>query len=181
MVGHGGSSAGSYLTDPTPPIPSHCASNVMTSTLNKTRGISDEYWSNHPELHEIPIYYASSLAKKCMSVYQTYINAMNERIRKEINIRNPFVFKHISNLKVCILCYRYTDNSEVLCFVFHLLADRFRKEFLSLIRVNYTEICPHHSCIYAHFIKLVTMLSSVCIDRKERLNACVTVAFHLVS
>ena len=25
MVGHGGSSAGSYLTDPTSPIPSHCA------------------------------------------------------------------------------------------------------------------------------------------------------------
>ena len=25
MVGHGGSSAGSYLDDPTSPIPSHCA------------------------------------------------------------------------------------------------------------------------------------------------------------
>ena len=25
MVGHGGSSAGSYLADPTSPIPSHCA------------------------------------------------------------------------------------------------------------------------------------------------------------
>ena len=33
MVGHGGSSAGSYLTDPTSPIPSHCASIVGTSTL----------------------------------------------------------------------------------------------------------------------------------------------------
>ena len=33
MVGHGGSSAGSYLTDPTFPIPSHCASIVATSTL----------------------------------------------------------------------------------------------------------------------------------------------------
>ena len=33
MVGHGGSSAGSYLTDPTSPIPSHCASIVATSTL----------------------------------------------------------------------------------------------------------------------------------------------------
>ena len=33
MVGHGGSSAGSYLADPTSPIPSHCASIVMTSTL----------------------------------------------------------------------------------------------------------------------------------------------------
>ena len=33
MVGHGGSSAGSYLSDPTSPIPSHCASIVATSTL----------------------------------------------------------------------------------------------------------------------------------------------------
>lgn len=61
--------------------------------------ILDEYWSQHPELHDIPIYYASSLAKKCMAVYQTYINAMNDRIKRQIAINNPFVFKHISNLK----------------------------------------------------------------------------------
>jgi len=61
--------------------------------------ILDEYWSMHPELQDVPIYYASSLAKKCMSVYQTYINAMNEKIKRQINVSNPFVFKHISNLK----------------------------------------------------------------------------------
>ena len=33
MVGHEGSSAGSYLADPTSPIPSHCASIVVTSTV----------------------------------------------------------------------------------------------------------------------------------------------------
>ena len=33
MVGHGGSSAGSYLADPTSPILSHCASIVATSSL----------------------------------------------------------------------------------------------------------------------------------------------------
>ena len=33
MVGHGGSTAGSYLADPTSPIPSHCASIVVTSTV----------------------------------------------------------------------------------------------------------------------------------------------------
>jgi len=61
--------------------------------------ILDEYWAMHPELQDVPIYYASSLAKKCMSVYQTYINAMNEKIKRQINVSNPFVFKHISNLK----------------------------------------------------------------------------------
>jgi len=61
--------------------------------------ILDEYWSAHPELAEVPIYYASSLAKKCMAVYQTFVNSMNERIRRQIAVSNPFVFKHISNLK----------------------------------------------------------------------------------
>ncbi|KAJ7369825.1 Cleavage and polyadenylation specificity factor subunit 3 [Desmophyllum pertusum] len=61
--------------------------------------ILDEYWQNHPELHDVPIYYASQLAKKCMSVFQTYVNAMNDKIKKQIAISNPFVFKHISNLK----------------------------------------------------------------------------------
>ncbi|CAH2240921.1 jg9657 [Pararge aegeria aegeria] len=62
--------------------------------------ILDEFWSFHPELQDIPIYYASSLAKKCMAVYQTYVNAMNDRIRRQIAVNNPFVFRHISNLKV---------------------------------------------------------------------------------
>ncbi|ORY00826.1 Metallo-hydrolase/oxidoreductase [Basidiobolus meristosporus CBS 931.73] len=61
--------------------------------------ILDEYWEAHPELESIPIYYASSLAKKCMAVYQTYINMMNAKIRKQFAVSNPFVFKHISNLR----------------------------------------------------------------------------------
>ena len=68
--------------------------------------ILDEYWAAHPELHEIPIYYASSLAKKCMAVYQTFVNAMNEKINNQIKqMNNHFVFKHISNLKVCIVFF----------------------------------------------------------------------------
>ena len=59
--------------------------------------ILDDYWIKHPELHDIPIYYASSLAKKCMSVYQTFLSAMNDTINSQTS--NPFSFKHISNLK----------------------------------------------------------------------------------
>jgi Cft2 family RNA processing exonuclease len=62
--------------------------------------ILDEYWTAHPELHQIPVYYASALAKKCMAVYQTYTNMMNTRVKRQIaSGNNPFVFKHISNLK----------------------------------------------------------------------------------
>ena len=44
MVGHGGSSTGSYLADPTSSIPSHCASIVVTSTLRvKHSTYLDEY------------------------------------------------------------------------------------------------------------------------------------------
>lgn len=61
--------------------------------------ILDEYWEQHPELHDIPVYYASSLAKKCMAVYQTFVSGMNQHIQRQIAVNNPFVFKHISNLK----------------------------------------------------------------------------------
>ena len=32
--------------------------------------ILEEYWKTHPELHDVPIYYASKVAKKSMRVYQ---------------------------------------------------------------------------------------------------------------
>jgi cleavage and polyadenylation specificity factor subunit 3 len=44
--------------------------------------ILDEYWAKHPENQKYPIYYASSLARRCMVVYQTYINAMNDNIKQ---------------------------------------------------------------------------------------------------
>lgn len=61
--------------------------------------ILDEYWQAHPELHSVPIYYASALAKKCIAIYQTYLNMMHPSMRATSNNSNPFVFKHISNIK----------------------------------------------------------------------------------
>lgn len=63
--------------------------------------ILDEYWESHPELEAVKIYYVSSLARKCMAVFQTYINMMNESIRKKFrdSRTNPFHFKHIKSLK----------------------------------------------------------------------------------
>ena len=43
--------------------------------------ILEDYWTRHPEYRKYPIYYASNLAKRCMLVYQTYIDAMNDNIR----------------------------------------------------------------------------------------------------
>lgn len=61
--------------------------------------ILEEYWDAHPELQSVPIYYASALASKCMKVYQTYIDMMNQRIRQLFAVANPFKFRHIRNLK----------------------------------------------------------------------------------
>jgi cleavage and polyadenylation specificity factor subunit 3 len=44
--------------------------------------ILDEYWERHPELQKIPIYYIGNMARKCMVVYQTYIGAMNDNIKR---------------------------------------------------------------------------------------------------
>jgi len=60
--------------------------------------ILDEYWEQHPELQRIPVYQVSALAKKSISVFQTYINAMNESIRAAFEVANPFVFRHVQHL-----------------------------------------------------------------------------------
>ncbi|EXJ83508.1 endoribonuclease ysh1 [Capronia coronata CBS 617.96] len=44
--------------------------------------ILEDHWSKHPELQKYPIYYTGNTARKCMVVYQTYINAMNDNIKR---------------------------------------------------------------------------------------------------
>ncbi|KAF2997861.1 endoribonuclease ysh1 [Curvularia kusanoi] len=44
--------------------------------------ILDEYWGKHPQYQKVPIYYNSSLARRCMQVYQTYVGAMNDNIKR---------------------------------------------------------------------------------------------------
>lgn len=63
--------------------------------------VLDEYWAEHPDLEGINIYFASSLARKCMTVYKTYINMMNDNIRKKFRSENsnPFQFKYIKYIK----------------------------------------------------------------------------------
>lgn len=67
--------------------------------------ILDEYWEKHKEFQSFPIYYASNLARKCMLVYQTYINTMNDNIKRIMygvdgqKPRNPWEFRHIRALK----------------------------------------------------------------------------------
>jgi cleavage and polyadenylation specificity factor subunit 3 len=74
--------------------------------------ILDEYWGRHPEYQKIPIYYASNLARKCMVVYQTYVGAMNDNIKRMFRERmaeaegsgdvgkgGPWDFRFVRSLK----------------------------------------------------------------------------------
>lgn len=53
----------------------------------------DDYWERHRELQGVPIIQASGLARKALTVFQTYIEMMNEDIRRALNVRNPFSFR----------------------------------------------------------------------------------------
>ncbi|TKX22840.1 hypothetical protein C1H76_4874 [Elsinoe australis] len=73
--------------------------------------ILEDYWARHEEYQKYPIYYASNLAKKCMVVYQTYIDAMNDNIKSMFQKRlaeaadgtgsggGPWDFRFIRSLK----------------------------------------------------------------------------------
>ena len=74
--------------------------------------ILDDYWARHPEYQRIPIYYASNLARKCMIVYQTYVSAMNDNIKRlfrermaeaeqvgDVDKGGPWDFRFVRSLK----------------------------------------------------------------------------------
>lgn len=67
--------------------------------------ILEEYWSKNEDLQNFGIFYASSLARKCMAVYQTYTNIMNDSIRlmasatSSNRLLNPFQFKYIKSIR----------------------------------------------------------------------------------
>ena len=61
--------------------------------------ILDEFWEENPELRHVPIYYASAIAQRCMPVYQTYVNMMNDKVRRSFEVSNPFDFKYVKNIR----------------------------------------------------------------------------------
>ena len=68
MVRHEGSSAGSYLADPTSPIPSHCASIVVTSTFRVDLSLYIRYiFCNHSSSWSPPIPVATIWCDFCFT------------------------------------------------------------------------------------------------------------------
>jgi len=60
--------------------------------------ILEDFWARHPDIRHVPVYQASGLARRSLSVYQTYINMLNEEVQKAFDVANPFVLKHVRSL-----------------------------------------------------------------------------------
>ena len=58
--------------------------------------ILEDYWVKHPELAGVPIYQASALARRAMTVYQTYINVLNSDMKAAFEEAN--LFNHVKHL-----------------------------------------------------------------------------------
>jgi cleavage and polyadenylation specificity factor subunit 3 len=41
----------------------------------------DEHWARHKHLQRFPIYQASGIARKALTVFQTYVEAMNDDVK----------------------------------------------------------------------------------------------------
>ena len=48
--------------------------------------ILEEYWERNPALRGVPIFQASGLAQKALTVYQTYIEMMNDAIKAAFQV-----------------------------------------------------------------------------------------------
>lgn len=62
--------------------------------------ILEEYWKENKDLQKVQIYYASSLATKCMDIFKSYTNMMGPIINKRLyEGKNPFNFDYIESVK----------------------------------------------------------------------------------
>lgn len=131
--------------------------------------ILDEYWEKHPQFQTYPIYYASNLARKCMDVYRTYINTMNDKIKKamfEGDGRNPWDFRWVRSLKTID---RFEDvggcvmlASPGMMQVMTLLILRWNSRFFSLSLYTFLR---HVKCHYIYIIWVFGVVRRIRADR----------------
>ncbi|CAE8739041.1 unnamed protein product, partial [Polarella glacialis] len=61
--------------------------------------ILEDYWERNSDLHEIPIYYNSPMATKCLRIFETFTNMCSDAVQEQANrCNNPWVLKYIQNM-----------------------------------------------------------------------------------
>ena len=67
-------------------MPKNKNKNKTILCLQELLLILEECWASDPLLHGVPIYQASGLARRAMTIYQTYIEMMNEDIQAAFQV-----------------------------------------------------------------------------------------------
>lgn len=61
--------------------------------------ILEDYWERNSDLHNIPIYYNSPMATKCLRIFETYTNMCSKSVQEQANAcNNPWNMKYIRNM-----------------------------------------------------------------------------------
>ncbi|CAK9104855.1 unnamed protein product [Durusdinium trenchii] len=61
--------------------------------------ILEDYWERNSDLHEIPIFYNSPMATKCLRIFETYTNMCSLSVQEQANrCNNPWILKYIQNM-----------------------------------------------------------------------------------
>eukprot|EP00449_Zooxanthella_nutricula_P065870 CAMPEP_0198587050 /NCGR_PEP_ID=MMETSP1462-20131121/131375_1 /TAXON_ID=1333877 /ORGANISM="Brandtodinium nutriculum, Strain RCC3387" /LENGTH=607 /DNA_ID=CAMNT_0044318517 /DNA_START=60 /DNA_END=1880 /DNA_ORIENTATION=+ len=61
--------------------------------------ILEDYWERNSDLRDIPIYYNSPMATKCLRIFETYTNMCSEQVQEQANrCQNPWAFKYVKNM-----------------------------------------------------------------------------------
>ena len=110
MVGHGGSSASSYLADPTSPIPSHCASIVMTSTVRVTAFLENIVISsttNHVSIIRCSVGFLFLCLQNDLSIWKYYILFCQKRVSDMLLLKNLCNLTLITHYILCATNFSY--------------------------------------------------------------------------
>merc|ERR1719487_1851216 len=55
--------------------------------------ILEDYWKQHPDLHNIPIFYNSPMASRCLRIFETYTGMCSKQVQEQVNrCDNPWIF-----------------------------------------------------------------------------------------
>ncbi len=66
--------------------------------------ILEDHWRRNKDMQGVPIYQASGLATKALSVYQAYIEMMNEDIRTAFDQVTHGPWYRMQQCKACSVC-----------------------------------------------------------------------------
>ena len=113
----------------------------------------------HPELQEIPVFYASKLASKALRVYQTFVNMMNSHIRGKLT---PFLLTFYSYLvlssRFCVFS-PFDLNPLLSCLVnYSFVVNILHHRTLSFLSYFFSVSFPFNLSIYDRFSSFIILM-----------------------